>query len=62
MKRLFWLMLGFGVGACVTVRLQGSVRRRIERTLPPAVVLQLRQFNLAVDERAAEIRARRGRG
>jgi hypothetical protein len=58
-KRLFWLLVGFGLGAATTFRVQGALRRRVERALPPAAVVQLRRFNLALEERAAEIRARR---
>jgi hypothetical protein len=58
-KRVFWLLVGFGLGVATTVRVQGAVRRRVERALPPAAVIQLRRFNLALEERAAEIRARR---
>jgi hypothetical protein len=59
LKRLFWLTIGFGLGAATTFRVQGALRRRVERALPPAAVIQLRRFNLALEERAAEIRARR---
>jgi hypothetical protein len=59
MKRVFWLVVGFGLGAATMLRVQGAVRRQVERALPPAAVIQLRRFNLALEERAAEIRARR---
>jgi hypothetical protein len=58
-KRIFWLLIGFGLGVATTFRVQGALRRRVERALPPGAVIQLRRFNLALEERAAEIRARR---
>lgn len=57
-KRLFWLMLGFGLGVGVTVRASRTVRRTLERYLPPAAYERLRALNAALDERAALIRAR----
>jgi hypothetical protein len=62
LKRLWWLTIGFGLGVAATVRAQGAIRRRVEQALPPAAVFQLRRFNLALEERAAEIRARRMTG
>jgi hypothetical protein len=59
LKRLFWLVIGFGLGVATTFRVQGALRRRVERALPPAAVIQLRRFNLALETRAAEIRARK---
>jgi hypothetical protein len=58
-KRLFWLMLGFGLGVGVTVRASRTVQRALERALPPRTYAQLRAFGAAVEERAAVIRARR---
>ncbi len=58
-KRLFWLMLGFGLGVGVTVRASRTVQRALERALPPGTYAQLRAFGAAVEERAAVIRARR---
>ena len=58
-KRSFWLLVGFVAGVAATLRAQSTVRRQVERALPPAAVIQLRRFNLALEERAAEIRARR---
>jgi hypothetical protein len=59
LKRAFWLLAGFGLGVVATLRAQSAVRRQVERALPPTAVIQLRRFNLALEERAAEIRARR---
>jgi hypothetical protein len=58
-KRLFWLMLGFGLGVGVTVRASRTVQRALERALPPGTYAQLRAFGAAVEERAAVIRSRR---
>ena len=58
-KRTFWLLVGFTLGVAATLRAQSTVRRQLERALPPTTVIQLRRFNLALEERAAEIRARR---
>ncbi|HYU40255.1 MAG TPA: hypothetical protein VEM59_10520 [Acidimicrobiia bacterium] len=58
-KRLFWLMLGFGLGVGVTVRASRTVQRALARALPPGTYAQLRAFGAAVEERAAVIRARR---
>jgi hypothetical protein len=41
-KRLFWLMLGFGLGVGVTVRASRTLQRALERSLPPATYAQLR--------------------
>jgi hypothetical protein len=60
-KRLFWLVLGFGLGVGVTVRATRTVRRAIERSLPPAAVDRVRDLNAALEERAALIRARNPR-
>jgi hypothetical protein len=57
-KRLFWLMLGFGLGVGVTVRASRTVRRTLERCLPPAAYERLRALNAALDARAAQMRAR----
>lgn len=57
-KRMFWLMLGFGLGVGVTVRASRTVRRTLERALPPAAYERLRALNAALDARAALIRAR----
>ncbi len=58
-KRLFWLSLGFGLGVGVTVRATRTLRRTVERVLPPAAANRLRALNAAVDDRAALIQARR---
>ena len=58
-KRLFWLSVGFGLGVGVTVRATRTLRRSVERYLPPAAAEQLRDLNTALDDRAALIRARR---
>ena len=58
-KRLFWLSLGFGLGVGVTVRATRTLRRSVERHLPPAAADCLRDFNASLDDRAALIRARR---
>jgi hypothetical protein len=60
-KRLFWLMLGFGLGVGVTVRASRTLRRTLERSLPPAAYERLRALNAALDDQAALIRARRVR-
>jgi hypothetical protein len=57
-KRLFWLMLGFGLGVGVSVSARRTVRRTLERHLPPAAYGRLVALNAALDERAALIRAR----
>jgi hypothetical protein len=57
-KRLFWLMLGFGLGVGVSVSARRTVRRTLERHLPPVAYERLRALNTALDERAALIRAR----
>ena len=57
-KRLFWLMLGFGLGVGVSFSARRTVRRTLERRLPPAAYARLRTLNAALDERAALIRAR----
>ena len=58
-KRTFWLLVGFTLGVVATLRAQSTLRRQVERALPPTAAIQLRRFNLALEERAAEIRARR---
>jgi hypothetical protein len=58
-KRLFWLSLGFWLGVGVTIRATRTLRRSIERRLPPAVAGRLRDLNAELDDRAAVIRARR---
>jgi hypothetical protein len=58
-KRLFWLSLGFWLGVGVTIRATRTLRRSIERRLPPAAADRLRDLNAALDDRAAIIRARR---
>lgn len=58
-KRLFWLMLGFGLGVGVTVRASRTLQRALERSLPPAAYARLRALDAALVERAALIRARR---
>jgi hypothetical protein len=58
-KRLFWLILGFGLGVGVTVRARRTLRRTVERVLPPATVDRLRDVNAAINDRAASIEARR---
>jgi hypothetical protein len=57
-KRLFWLMLGFGLGVSITISAARTVRRTLERHVPPAVHERLRALHTALDERAALIRAR----
>ena len=59
-KRLFWLVLGFGLGVGVTVRAGRTLRRTVARVLPPAAIDRLRVLDIALDDRAALIRARRG--
>jgi hypothetical protein len=58
-KRLFWLVLGFGLGVGVTVRASRTLRRTVDRVLPPAGVDRLRVLDAALEDRAAIIRARR---
>jgi hypothetical protein len=58
-KRLFWLGLGFWLGVGVTIHATRTLRRSIERRLPPAAADRLRDLNAALDDRAAIIRARR---
>lgn len=58
-KRLFWLSVGFGLGVGVTVRATRTLRRSVERHLPPGAADRLRVLNTALDDRAAVIRARR---
>jgi hypothetical protein len=60
-KRLFWLTLGFGLGVGITVRARHTVRRTLERHVPPATRERLRAMNAAIDDRAASIRARKPR-
>jgi hypothetical protein len=58
-KRLFWLSVGFWLGVGVTLRATRTLRRSVERHLPPVAVERLRDLNATLDERAALIRARR---
>ena len=58
-KRLFWLSVGFGLGVGVTVRATRTLRRSVERYLPPGAADRLRDLNTALDDRVAQIRARR---
>ena len=58
-KRLFWLSVGFGLGVGVTVRATRTLRRSVERYLPPGAADRLHDLNTALDKRAAQIRARR---
>jgi hypothetical protein len=58
-KRLFWLMLGFGLGVGVTVRASRTVQRTMQRYLPPGAYAHLRAFDAALEKRAALIRTRR---
>jgi hypothetical protein len=58
-KRLFWLILGFGLGVGVTVRASRTVQRTIQRYVPPAARARLRALDVALEEQAALIRARR---
>jgi hypothetical protein len=58
-KRLFWLILGFGLGVGVTVRASRTVQRTIRRYVPPAARARLRALDAVLEERAALIRARR---
>ena len=58
-KRLFWLSVGFGLGVGVTVRATRTLRRSVERYLPPGVAGRLHDLNTALDDQAALIRARR---
>jgi hypothetical protein len=60
-KRLFWLTVGFGLGAASILRLQRMLSDSLERYLPPPVADRLRLVNAALDERAAQIRRRRVR-
>lgn len=58
-KRLFWLSVGFWLGVGVTIHATRSLRRSVERHLPPAAANRLRELNTTLDHRAAVIRARR---
>ena len=58
-KRLFWLTVGFWLGVGVTIHATRSLRRSVERYLPPAAADRIRDLNAALDDRAAVIRARR---
>jgi hypothetical protein len=58
-KRLFWLTVGFWLGVGVTIHATRTLRRSVERYLPPAAVARLRDLNTTLDDRAAMIRARR---
>ena len=58
-KRLFWLTVGFWLGVGVTIQATRTLRRSVERYLPPAAAERLRHLNTALDDRAALIRARR---
>jgi hypothetical protein len=58
-KRLFWLTVGFWLGVGVTIHATRTLRRSVERYLPPAAAARLRDLNTALDDRAAMIRARR---
>jgi len=57
-KRLFWLTVGFWLGVGVTIHATRTLRRSVERYLPPAAAERLRHLNTALDDRAALIRAR----
>ncbi len=58
-RRLFWLLLGRGLGVGITVRAQRVVRASIERYVPDPMVDRFRVVNDALEERALEIRLRR---
>ena len=58
-KRLFWLLLGFGLGVGLTVRASRTVQRTMQRYVPPAAYARLRALDAALEQRAALIRARR---
>ena len=58
-KRLFWLLLGFGLGVGLTVRASRTVQRTMQRYVPPAAYTRLRALDAALEQRAALIRARR---
>jgi hypothetical protein len=58
-KRLFWLSVGFWLGVGVTIHATRTLRRSVERHLPPAAANRLRELNTTLDDRAALIRARR---
>jgi hypothetical protein len=58
-KRLFWLTVGFWLGVGVTIHATRTLRRSVERYLPPGAADRLRDMNNALDDRAALIRARR---
>jgi hypothetical protein len=58
-KRLFWLSVGFWLGVGVTIQATRTLRRSVERHLPPAAAHRLRALNTTLDDRAALIRARR---
>jgi hypothetical protein len=58
-KRLFWLSVGFWLGVGVTLRATRTLRRSVERHLPPAAADRWRELNATLDDRAALIRARR---
>lgn len=60
-KRLFWLILGFGLGLVVTWRATRVARAAVERYVPEPVAERLRALNDAVTERQMQIRARRRR-
>jgi sensor histidine kinase regulating citrate/malate metabolism len=61
-KRLYWLVLGFGLGVGVTVRARRTVRRTVHRVLPSTAADRLRALDATLDQRAALIRARRPAG
>ena len=58
-KRLFWLLLGFGLGVGLTVRASRTVQRTMQRYVPPAAYARPRALDAALEQRAALIRARR---
>ena len=58
-KRLFWLTVGCALGVLLTVRTTRTMQRAVERWLPPPVAERLLAINSALDQRAAEIRARK---
>jgi hypothetical protein len=57
-KRLFWFTAGFALGMYATWRANQVVRTTVERYLPDPVVIRLRAFNDAIEERRRLIRAR----
>lgn len=58
-KRLFWLMVGMGLGVALTLRARVVVRRSVQRYVPDPIARRLRDINAAIEARQREIRARK---